>query len=92
MSNSIPLSGAAARGAAELPLYQSLSPDQIVELNEMLEEVTYRAGEVIFHEHDLGDAAYIIRSGVVRIWTHDEDAREVTLARLGPDDFFGELA
>ena len=92
MSTSIPPTGAAARAAAELPLYQSLNAEQIAELNELLEEVSYREGEVIFHEHDPGDAAYIIRKGAVRIWTHDEDAREVTLARLGPDDFFGELA
>ena len=92
MSTSIPPIGAAARSAAELPLYQSLSPEQIAELNELLEDVTFQDGEIIFHENDPGDAAYIIRSGAVRIWTHDEDAREVVLARLGPNDFFGELA
>jgi CRP/FNR family cyclic AMP-dependent transcriptional regulator len=92
MSTSSPLSSTAVRAAAELPLYQNLNAEQVVALNEMLEEVSYRQGEVIFHEHDPGDAAYIVRTGAVRIWTHDEDAREVTLARLGPDDFFGELA
>ncbi|HEX8073022.1 MAG TPA: DUF1003 domain-containing protein [Pyrinomonadaceae bacterium] len=78
--------------AAALPLYQSLDEDQIAELNAKLEDVTYEAGAIIFHQHDPGDAAYIIRSGRVRIWTHDEDAREVTLAYLGPNDFFGEMA
>jgi CRP/FNR family transcriptional regulator, cyclic AMP receptor protein len=93
MATSIPTSGAAAaRATAELPLYQSLDEAQIAELNELLEDVSYPDGEVIFHENDPGDAAYIIRTGAVRIWTHDEDAREVTLARLGPNDFFGELA
>src|SRR5256885_13971678 len=92
MSNSNPLSGAAARSMAELPLYQGLNTEEIAELNALLEDVSYREGETIFHQNDPGDAAYIIRSGAVRIWTHDEDAREVTLARLGPNDFFGELA
>ena len=93
MATSIPTSGAAAaRATAELPLYQSLDEAQIAELNELLEDVSYPDGEVIFHQNDPGDAAYIIRTGAVRIWTHDEDAREVTLARLGPNDFFGELA
>lgn len=91
MSTTLPLSGAAG-AAAELPLYQNLTQTQIAQLNELLEDVSYNAGDTIFHQHDPGDAAYIIRTGAVRIWTHDEDAKEVTLAKLGPGDFFGELA
>ncbi|HYX41577.1 MAG TPA: DUF1003 domain-containing protein [Pyrinomonadaceae bacterium] len=91
MSTSIP-PASVAHSMAELPLYQSLSTEEIAELNALLEEVSYNEGETIFHQNDPGDAAYIIREGSVHIWTHDEDAREVTLARLGPHDFFGELA
>src|SRR5438105_4501711 len=91
MVTSIPPAGA-AHSMAEFPLYQSLTTEEIAELNALLEDVSYNEGETIFHQNDLGDAAYIIREGAVRIWTHDEDAREVTLARLGPHDFFGELA
>src|SRR2546430_6711845 len=92
MSNSNPRSEAMPHSTAELPLYQSLNTEEIAELNAMLEDVSYQEGETIFHQNDPGDAAYIIRDGTIRIWTHDEDAREVTLARLGPNDFFGELA
>ena len=93
MSTNIPTSDlAAARAAAALPLYQNLNETQIAELNALLEDITYEAGAIIFHEKEPGDAAYIIRSGNVRIFTHDEDAREVILAELGPNDFFGELA
>lgn len=91
-TSTLPNGAAVVSSVAELPLYQSLTPEQINELNDLLEEVSFDEGAVIFHQNDPGDAAYIIRSGLVRIWTHDEDAREVTLARLGPDDFFGELA
>jgi CRP/FNR family transcriptional regulator, cyclic AMP receptor protein len=91
MATSIPPAGA-ARSMAEFPLYQSLTTEEIAELNALLEDVSYNDGQTIFHQNDPGDAAYIIREGEVRIWTHDEDAREVTLARLGPHDFFGELA
>jgi CRP-like cAMP-binding protein len=54
--------------------------------------VNYKAGETIFHEHDRGDALYILEEGSVRIWVMDEDVSEVTLAELKPGDFFGELA
>jgi uncharacterized membrane protein len=91
MSQSIPTDDA-PRASAALPLYQSLNEAEIAELNMLLEDVRFEAGAPIFHQHDPGDAAYIIREGRVRIWTHDEDAREVTLAYLGPNEFFGELA
>src|SRR5436190_14157860 len=92
MSTNIPPSDlSAARAAAALPLYQSLNEAQITELNALLEDIPYEAGAVIFHEKEPGDAAYIIRSGNVRIFTHDEDAREVVLAQLGPNDFFAKL-
>jgi len=81
-----------ARTLADIPLYRNLGDEEIAELNQLLKEVTYQPGDVIFYENDPGDAAYIVRAGAVRIWTHDEDAREVTLARLEPFDFFGELA
>lgn len=84
--------GAQAPSLATIPLYQSLKEEEIEELERLLENVSYAAGETIFHEHEPGDAMYILRAGAVRIWTHDEDAREVTLAKLEPYAFFGELA
>ncbi|MGH9944830.1 MAG: cyclic nucleotide-binding domain-containing protein [Pyrinomonadaceae bacterium] len=81
-----------AHTLADIPLFRELGGDELAELNQMLDEVHYRAGEPVFYENDPGDAAYIVRSGAVRIWTYDQDAREVTLARLEPHEFFGELA
>ena len=81
-----------ARALSEVPLYHGLDEQEVEELNRLLGEVTFQAGETIFYEDDPGDAAYIVRSGAVRIWTHDEDQREVTLARLEPYEFFGEMA
>src|SRR5437763_17150486 len=90
MATSIPPAGA-ARSMAEFPLYQSLNAEEIAALNALLEDVSCNEGETIFHQNDPGDAADIIRAGEVRIWTPAEDAREVTLPRLGTHDFFGEL-
>lgn len=53
--------------------------------------MTFRDGDVVFSQGDAAADMYVIRSGRVRIFrTHDGD--EVTLAVLGPDDFFGEMA
>ena len=52
---------------------------------------THPAGTVLFREGDRGEKMYVIRSGKVSIWKHISDA-EITLAVLGPGEFFGEMA
>lgn len=49
-------------------------------------------GDVVFHEHDLGDAMYLIDTGhaAVRVTTPHGDV--ATIRILGPGDFFGEMA
>lgn len=49
-------------------------------------------GEILFNRGDPGDAFYIIKSGQIRIFTLDEEDRELTLNTLGPGEGFGELA
>jgi uncharacterized membrane protein len=81
-----------AQSLARVPLFQRLEPNELERLAEDVDQVNYKAGEVIFNEHDLGDGLYVVESGSVRIWVIDEDVNEVTLAELKPGDFFGELA
>src|SRR5262252_9045854 len=49
------------------------------------------AGTVLFREGDKGSTMYVLRSGKVKIWKHISDT-EITLAVLGPGEFFGEMA
>jgi len=51
----------------------------------------YAAGAVLFEEGDPGSRMYVLRSGKVRISKRVAGA-DVTLAALGPGDFFGEMA
>ena len=81
-----------AQSLARVPLFKRLEPHELEHLAEEVDQVNYNAGETIFHEHDRGDALYILEEGAVRISIMDEDVHEVTLAELKPGDFFGELA
>jgi CRP/FNR family cyclic AMP-dependent transcriptional regulator len=81
-----------AQSLARVPLFRRLEPHELEHLAEEVDQVNYQAGQTIFHEHDRGDALYILEQGSVRIWIMDEDVHEVTLAELKPGDFFGELA
>ena len=81
-----------AQSLARVPLFQRLEPHELEDLAEDVEQVNYKAGEVIFHEYDTGDALYVVEEGSVRIWVTDEDVQQVTLTELAPGQFFGELA
>ncbi len=81
-----------AQSLARVPLFKRLEPHELEHLAAEIDQVDYKAGETIFHEHDHGDALYVLEEGAVRIWVTDEDLEEVTLAELKPGAFFGELA
>jgi CRP/FNR family transcriptional regulator, cyclic AMP receptor protein len=81
-----------AQSLARVPLFKRLEPHELEHLAEEIDQVNYKAGETIFHEHDRGDALYVLEEGAVRIWVTDEDLQAVTLAELKPGAFFGELA
>jgi len=81
-----------AQSLARVPLFQRLEPHELEHLAEDVEQVNYKAGDVIFHEYDAGDALYVVEEGSVRIWVTDEDVKQVTLAELTPGQFFGELS
>jgi CRP/FNR family transcriptional regulator, cyclic AMP receptor protein len=51
----------------------------------------YRRAEVIFHEGDPGEALHLIAKGHVAIRNSTPLGDVVTLAVVGPGDFFGEL-
>jgi CRP/FNR family cyclic AMP-dependent transcriptional regulator len=64
----------------------------LAKLAEEVDQVSFKSGETIFHEYDQGDALYVVESGAVRIWVHDDDVQQITLSELKPGDFFGELS
>lgn len=51
----------------------------------------YEPGEMIFREGDLADRVYIIQKGEVEV-VRGAEGKESLLARLGPGEFFGEMA
>jgi NADH dehydrogenase len=51
----------------------------------------FEPGQDVFHEGDLGDRVYVVLTGAAEVW-RSEGGREARLARLGPGDWFGEMA
>ena len=81
-----------AQHLSQIPMFKQLDFQELENLAKSVDQVTYKAGEDVFHEHDRGDALYVVESGSIRVWVRDEDVQDITLSELKPGDFFGELS
>jgi CRP-like cAMP-binding protein len=75
-----------------LELFQGLKAGEMGALVHALHARTYRPGEVIFVEGDIGRALFIMESGKVELTRGGADGRPVALYTLKPGEFFGEMA
>src|SRR5215470_3603852 len=81
-----------AEHLSQIPMFKQLDSQELENLAQCVDQVTYQAGQDVFHERDCGDALYIVESGAIRVWVRDEDVQDITLSELKPGDFFGELS
>src|SRR5437868_10459123 len=81
-----------AANLRSVPLFASLDSKATAELGEYLTIHDYPKSAMLFRNGDPGDAMYLIDVGKVRISVTDADGHAVTLAELGPGDFFGEMS
>ncbi len=58
----------------------------------IFQTINFECGETIFCEGEWGDCSYIILSGKVRIHKALTNGSQTTIAELGADQFFGEMA
>lgn len=75
-----------------IPLFAELSESQRADLRRLLQTRQFEPQRAVFWIGEAGDEFYIIERGNVVICYPDENGREVTLAVLGPGQFFGELS
>lgn len=72
-------------------MFSALSDEQVSVLQPCLQQRSYPRGSFIVRAGDETDALYIILSGRVKVLIPDEQGREVILATLGPNEYFGEM-
>jgi cAMP-dependent protein kinase regulator len=79
---------------AKVPIFESLLPYERAKVADALDSVTFNDGDVIIRQGDTeGDKFYIIEKGeVVCEKSSDPNSPPVEAMRLGPGDYFGELA
>ncbi len=57
-----------------------------------IESRVYKAGQIIFREREVGDLAFVVKSGVVEIVKHGEDGKEILIGTVCRGGMFGEMA
>lgn len=77
---------------AGVPVFDALSPDDLLHVAEVAVPRQFSAGHIIFREGDASDTCYIIGTGHARAIREHADGRSIALAHFGPGDIFGELA
>jgi CRP-like cAMP-binding protein len=70
-----------------VPLFSGCSPRELASLSSYLKEVRFQPGRQIVTEGDVGVGLHVIVEGEANVLVGDSVKR-----RLGPGDFFGEIA
>ena len=74
-----------------VPLFSTLTLEQLASIDRLMVTRHYVKGESIFRKGDVGAELYVVLEGEVRIHL-DHDGHEVTLARHGPSKVVGEMS
>ena len=75
----------------QVPLFSRVAPAKLKLLAFASDRVSYRPGEILFHQGDPGDAAYVILTGKADILA-DSPNGEMKVAELDNNDIVGEIA
>jgi CRP-like cAMP-binding protein len=76
-----------ADALAKAPLFRNLSRNDLVALARVTEDLEVEEGKVLAREGDIGHEFFVLVDGEVDVVKGGESVR-----RLGPGDFFGEIA
>lgn len=76
----------------KVQILSELSDKDLEKFLEIIREVSYKKGEVIFHAEDPGCVMFILKSGSVKISISDRKGHEDILKIIYPYDFFGEMS
>ncbi|MEK7704189.1 MAG: cyclic nucleotide-binding domain-containing protein [Myxococcota bacterium] len=84
--------GAKREILADSPLFDNLLPAELGMLADLFSVRDYRAGEVVFHEGDVGDCLYVVAEGEVEVLQKGASGALTPIVTLRPPHFFGEMS
>jgi CRP-like cAMP-binding protein len=76
-----------ASALARVPLFEGISSESMARLVAVTGELDFEEGQFIVLQGQVGTGLYVIVEGAAKVMRGSDE-----LARLGPNDFFGELS
>lgn len=77
---------------SKVPIFNHLSPQEMVEITKLSNRLLFKKGEIIFHPEEYSQQLFIIHQGRVKIYRLTESGKEQLLRILEPGNFMGELS
>jgi NTE family protein len=75
---------------SRIPLFSSLSDDELTKLAELFTKASYAKGEIVCSQNDESATFYVVATGELEVWGGGDGT--TLLARLLPGEYFGEMA
>lgn len=75
----------------KVSLFCGLQPSQLKLLAFTSQRIRFEKGDMLFHQNDPGDAAYVVLSGEAEIIV-DNNGANLVVATLGTNSIIGEIA
>ncbi|MBI2375369.1 MAG: Flp pilus assembly complex ATPase component TadA [Deltaproteobacteria bacterium] len=79
-----------AQFLGQVELFKTLRTDHLRKISEVMEMQTYQRDEGIARPGGVGQALYVIRTGLVGVHASDGETSRIEIARLATGDTFGE--
>jgi CRP/FNR family transcriptional regulator, cyclic AMP receptor protein len=76
---------------ANIPIFESLTEEDLAALSNRLEEIECNEGDVVFQQGEEGSSLFVIEEGAMEI-SYGEGKGRVRLATLFAGQYFGELS
>lgn len=73
-------------------VFPELSPDELQVLNAAAQEQDYLPGALLCQEGEIGRRLFIISEGEAEIFVNTEEKQMILVKKVGPMDYFGEMA
>jgi len=71
----------------QIDLFRKIPGDELARIGRITREVTFGMGEALIYEGDIGEAAFLIVEGAVKVQSGDKE-----IATLSKNQFVGEMA
>ncbi|MBL6951921.1 MAG: Crp/Fnr family transcriptional regulator [Alphaproteobacteria bacterium] len=75
-----------------IPLFANIEPSKLKLLAFTSERLAFQEGQSLFHQGDMGDAAYLVVDGTADVVIEGPDGAKLTVAQISRNAFVGEIA